>query len=428
MEENGNRNYPVRTLTVENFSVIKYAKLEFGKITVLIGPQASGKSLLCRLAYFLGQIAPEAVNGLALLRETKERLLEVIAQEFKELFPLQIWGHEKGEISFSSELFTISLSISRKGAIATAKINNEFLDRFRTWVEQHGAEGSAKEVTMALRTGTVGAAGPFQFDESVYIPAGRAFFSTPNRGFASTSKAGKNLDWIMQRFPNEIDWEYRALLEPSTPSSDLLPQFWEDAAGILGGRVIKVGGHLLFRSLKGGDTLPFHWLSSGTQELLPLLNPIGNLVYSSSTNPMSAWEPFSAKIGPIFIEEPELSVFPSTQSELIRLFAWLSTEERLSFPFVITTHSPYILSVFGDLVKAGKIATESPDRRGDVANVIPEKYWIKPEDFAAYKIQDGTLVSIFDKDTGQIDGDYLDDVSSKISDEFGQLLEIQYGK
>jgi AAA15 family ATPase/GTPase len=45
----------MRKLTVKNFSVIKEAELEFGKITVLIGPQASGKSLLCKLAYFLGK-------------------------------------------------------------------------------------------------------------------------------------------------------------------------------------------------------------------------------------------------------------------------------------------------------------------------------------------------------------------------------------
>jgi predicted ATPase len=45
MADNGSKTRPVRTLTVKNFSVIKEAKLELGKITVLIGPQASGKSL-----------------------------------------------------------------------------------------------------------------------------------------------------------------------------------------------------------------------------------------------------------------------------------------------------------------------------------------------------------------------------------------------
>jgi predicted ATPase len=50
--EDEKQQRPVRKLTVNNFSVIKHAELEFGKITVLIGPQASGKSLLCKLAYF----------------------------------------------------------------------------------------------------------------------------------------------------------------------------------------------------------------------------------------------------------------------------------------------------------------------------------------------------------------------------------------
>ena len=53
MTDNGGKTMPVRTLTVKNFSVIKEAALEFGKITVLTGPQSSGKSLLCKLAYFL---------------------------------------------------------------------------------------------------------------------------------------------------------------------------------------------------------------------------------------------------------------------------------------------------------------------------------------------------------------------------------------
>ena len=62
MPDNGNKTRPVRTLTVKNFSVIKEAKLEFGKITVLIGPQASGKSLLCKLAYFFQRVVVEQAH------------------------------------------------------------------------------------------------------------------------------------------------------------------------------------------------------------------------------------------------------------------------------------------------------------------------------------------------------------------------------
>jgi hypothetical protein len=199
--------------------------------------------------------------------------------------------------------------------------------------------------------------------------------------------------------------------------------------GILGGRVVRENGNLLFRSLKGGRELPFQWLSSGTQELLPLVNPLANLVYNSSTNPAGVWEHFSPRMGPIFIEEPELSIFPGTQYELMRLFAWLSGEKRLEFPFVITTHSPYILTAFNDLIKAGYIAAQRPDKVADIEKIVPSKYWIKPGDFAAYAFdgKDGILRSIMDSETKMINGDILDDISETISGEFGQLLEIQYG-
>jgi hypothetical protein len=217
-------------------------------------------------------------------------------------------------------------------------------------------------------------------------------------------------------------------VEASGPSSDLLPQFLEEAAHILGGRVIRDNGLLLFRSEIDGRALPFQLLSSGTLELLPLLNPLASLVFNISSNPLNVWSKSSPGFGPIFVEEPELSIFPKSQYLLMRLFAWLSSESRLDLPFAITTHSPYILTAFGNLLKAGKVGALSAEHRSSVEKTVPEKYWIKNSGFAAYKIENQVLTSIFDKKTGQIDGDYLDDVSSDIAEEFGQLLEIQYGK
>ena len=80
MTDSGNKLRPARTLAVKNFSVIKDAEtvpLEFGKITVLIGPQSSGKSLLCKLAYFLGSgVIGIAVESL-LDRYTWDAFLEL---------------------------------------------------------------------------------------------------------------------------------------------------------------------------------------------------------------------------------------------------------------------------------------------------------------------------------------------------------------
>ena len=131
----------------------------------------------------------------------------------------------------------------------------------------------------------------------------------------------------------------------------------------------------------------------------------------------------------IYVEEPEAHIFPSTQFELVKLFAWLSSDPLLGFSWVITTHSPYILTAFNDLIKAGQIAAERPDKASEIEKIIPRQYWIKPGDFAAYAFdgKDGVLHPIMDPETKMINGDILDDISETISGEFGQLLEIQYG-
>jgi hypothetical protein len=130
-------------------------------------------------------------------------------------------------------------------------------------------------------------------------------------------------------------------------------------------------------------------------------------------------------MGPIFIEEPELSIFPSTQYGLMRLFAWLSGERRLEFPFAITTHSPYTLSSFNNLIYAGQLASERPELKDEIARMVPERYWIENGSFRAYCIHDGLLKPIL-SESGLIDGEYLDSVSETIGNEFDSLLRLEY--
>jgi len=410
----------MRKLTVKNFSVIKEAELEFGKITVLIGPQSSGKSLLCKLAFFLGQLVPEIANGLLLLSMSSTDLKHAVANEFIERFPKEAWGVGSFEISFQSKVLCVTVRRDSPSSVLSVDFDVAFLERYREWAELHGAEVSASNRIRSLRTGSSAVHGPIVFDESVYIPTGRSFFSTPNRGFASFS--GKNLDWVTQRFAADIDWEYKSLMDFAGPSSEVFPQFLEDASGIVGGKVVREGGVLLFRSSLDGRKLPFQLLSSGTLELLPLLNPLGRLVFNVSTSPLRVWTPPNAKLGPIFMEEPELSVFPKTQYNLMRLLAWLSNDPQLDFSFVVTTHSPYILSSFNNLIYAGQLG-ENEALRNEIS--IPERYWIKRGDFAAYAMHDGLLSSIL-SESGLIDGEYLDGVSETIGNEFDKLLRLEY--
>jgi AAA domain, putative AbiEii toxin, Type IV TA system len=406
MTENGNQQRPVRTLTVKNFSVIKEAKLEFGKITVLIGPQASGKSLLCKLAFFFGQIVPEIFyppqsDKIPAYEEFKRR----IRDEFIARFPEDSWKGQGFQISYANE-FQIRLmnsSGTNEFGIEFSKGSREFLENRSNY------------------------SGPFpKSEDCVYIPTGRAFFSIPNKSLAFL--ALKNLDWITQRYATEYDADYKSLLNCYQSNLGGQNQFGKLATSILKGRVVHEDGPPLFASTEDSRKRPFEILSSGTLELLPLINSLSNLVGHVRFQYLTTKEvpPVMPTFGVLYIEEPELSVFPSTQNDLVRLLAWLSSISQIGMSYAITTHSPYILSAFNNLIEAAQVAAAKPELKSEVAKLIPEQYWVKSSDLKAYCIHDGNLESIMDEETGLISANYLDSVSDTIGAEFDELLRLGY--
>jgi len=215
-----------------------------------------------------------------------------------------------------------------------------------------------------------------------------------------------------------------------TAGRDVVPEIEREMHRIVGGVVIVSDGKPHFLS-SDGRRLPLSLQSSGTQELLPMFSVVNYLAYHQEHyNARAA----AMKISPmadiidhspfIYLEEPEVHIFPKTQYELVKLFAWLANDPILSFDWVITTHSPYILSSFNNLIFAGQLGQ---DKRLKKRIKIDERYWVEPGTFRAYSIHDGKSESIL-SDSGLIDGDYLDSVSETIGNGFDELLRLEYGK
>lgn len=182
-----------------------------------------------------------------------------------------------------------------------------------------------------------------------------------------------------------------------------------------------------------GRRLPLEVVSTGVQEMIPLFNILEQLMYTrehlveaerATYIPARTKAPVSSR-PLIYLEEPEANIFPKTQYSLVKLFAWLTADPVLDFSFAITTHSPYILSSFNNLIEAGQAAHNNPKLRSKIAKIVPEKYWIKGGDFAAYSIEDGKLKSILNE-SGFVEANYLDQVSEAIGDEFDKLLRLEY--
>jgi hypothetical protein len=234
----------------------------------------------------------------------------------------------------------------------------------------------------------------------------------------------KNLDWITQRYAPEFDADYKALRELYESDSDICIEFADMATQVLKGKVVSVEGRLLFESANDSRRNPFELLSSGTLELLPIINTLSQIVQNASEFKLAYV--LVAPFGVVSIEEPELSIFPNTQNALVRMLAWLSNTPFLDMSYTITTHSPYILTAFNNLIEAGQVARAKPESKDEVAKLIAEHYWIKEGAFKAYAIEDGVLKSIVAEDTGLASANYLDQVSETIGAEFDELLRLGY--
>ncbi|WP_306393239.1 AAA family ATPase [Telluria beijingensis] len=418
----------MRSLSVQNFSCIKSAVLEFNRLTILIGPQASGKSVLCKLAYFFIDILHHQPVFIA-EGGSIDSYRDYISNKFREWFPYSAWGEGKFSIVFNAGNYKISLSrISYSKKVSEnfrVKLSPEFATQYedtRKIVAKQNEKKSSKplrgydyEAEWRIRDISDRAAsrllGRDYVDSQMFIPAGRSFFTSIGKAVAAFEQ-GRVLDPLIIQF-GRIFATYKDrrnyYFNERNKDSHLAA---EDAfAKILGGRLINSGDQE-FVECADGRKVPLSALSSGQQELLPLAAVMPRLLMRGAKQV-------------IYIEEPEAHLFPSAQSSLVEIFGSTIARPGSRTDLVLTTHSPYVLVKINNLIKAGQLGrSHSEAKRSKVQVIIPRSAWIGAKNVNAYAIRDGVLENIIDSD-GLIDAAYLDDVSGDIAKEYMRLLEIE---
>lgn len=92
---------------------------------------------------------------------------------------------------------------------------------------------------------------------------------------------------------------------------------------------------------------------------------------------------------------------------------------------VLTTHSPYVLTVLNVLLLAAQAAKR--DARA-TERVVPSEFQLPAADFAAYGITDDRrLETLTDPETGLVKGEWLDAVSDIVDEQTYRLNSILYG-
>jgi predicted ATPase len=167
--------------------------------------------------------------------------------------------------------------------------------------------------------------------------------------------------------------------------------------------------------LKNGKTIRLSESSNGIQSTLPLILAISFLADRANKKNDS-------KDIAISIEEPELSLFPSTQSELLRVI--LEKLLPLNYHLTITTHSPYTLTTLNNLIYAYQVGQNNDG----VKAIVSDNLWLNPNDVGAWYVENGTVRSIIDEENMQIKAQEIDHISDVLNQEYDQIMDVKFAQ
>ena len=126
------------------------------------------------------------------------------------------------------------------------------------------------------------------------------------------------------------------------------------------------------------------------------------------------------------IEEPEQNLFPQNQFEMLGFVTsrlWHLNQRR---QFIITTHSPYLLSSLNVLMLAYKLH-HIDEVREEAEKIIVPGYSVNPDDVAVYSLDPNSeeyCKSLISEKTGLVSVNELDSVSEVIGDDFDRLYDL----
>lgn len=432
-------------LIVKNFGPIDSVDLNLRNVNIFIGPQASGKSALAKI-YTVFKAPRKFLKNIH-LTDFEETNVEIYFKNVLEEYNIVSFLRPDSKIEFDSELHYINYENGKinyvpkllKRIQRLQDLSQKFDDN-RELVKKEIIELTNNFLLFDFRATTALQDGKMDY---INIQEIKRFNELNTESFQTIIK-------IIEEIENELSTN-AALYIPSernfinvikNSSLNLLLNNVPIPKHILsfGAEVEKASmkeidlgflhENLIYRSIDGEDrifskndySIKLTEAASGIQSALPILLPI--LSHKRFAGHRS-----------FVIEEPELNLFPIAQYELIKKLEHNRHEpywEDIGSIHTYTTHSPYILSAINNLLYANKvkafISSNSEDNEiklnaeNKVKEIVPAD--INPYYFTAYQINKGRAESIFDRDSGLINDNYIDKSSDKLGDDFEALMEI----
>lgn len=435
---------------IKNFGPINNLKIDVDKsINMIIGPQASGKSTIGKLLFFCKKMRDYYIDfilqDVTLLQMHPNELyinfLKYIRRNFmgcfgttKHMPSFEIsYSYQNGEtvvlslrdgyafIKFSYELEN-EIKMSLLDAYSIYRDNSlqgnlDFVTNFNNKLHLKN-EMKVHFAELANRI--------FGSDEDIiYIPAGRSLLSVLSDQLDVIDIS--ILDLPMKEFIERIRIT-RARF--GTKLDGVVNDYVKTVQGQIKNTDVSIAKELIKNILKAeyvndtdGEKLYFdntHWVkliygSSGQQEALWILLLLFVAILEN-------------KKSYIVLEEPEAHLYPVAQKYIVELIAL--TMNSTNSKFLVTTHSPYILSSTNLLIQSASVENRIAVNKNE-ETIIKKQFRIPSQKISAYKIGENdknTLKSIIDKASGLIESIEIDSISEKINEEAEKLdiLEMKY--
>ncbi len=260
----------------------------------------------------------------------------------------------------------------------------------------------------------------FRFDkELLFIPAGRSLLSTIS-------------DQLQNIHPHQLDYPMRLFIERINATKSFFSKSLED--------IIK-DKHILENSLTHRKSLV---------KAVKIINEILKAEYrhdsreggkfylgkgrytkinfASSGQQESVWILLSMflvlldKVDAfVFIEEPEAHLFPIAQKDMMALICYAANLHKCQF--MITTHSPYILSALNNHIYAHRVGKNDKE---SVLKIIPREQWIDPSMVGGCFVYDGFVENLFDNELTMLRTELVDTASDIVNNEYDQLFSIEH--
>lgn len=412
----------MESIHIENFGGIKEMTLDINKINILIGPQASGKSVTAKLVYFFKKI-PSIVLSFLEIKHIEPDFKSFLKDRFLTYFPKGTWSSKDFLIEYrtsggfirivktgSRGSFKIVFSKTYEKAIEKAQsVFSEHVN-FKNFLKQRTSEDQVvlqDQFYKAFQNDISTNTGYMQF----FVPAGRSFFAQLQTSIFTMLNTNQSLDPYLLEFGSL----YESLKNAGIDNKKLSKNVEILVNEILSGAYVRRDNRdWIYHN--DGRHVALSNASSGQQETVPMLFLLSYLPFLKFTNGGAT----------LFIEEPEAHLFPDSQKKIVQLLSRISNSKEANFQLFITTHSPYILSSFNNLMEAGKIANEQPEKQKQIEKVVPREEWLNPNDLNASSIFSGKKTSLIDPVTKLIAQNHLDSVSDDLAIDFGKLLDIEY--